>query len=146
MLARVVLLLALPSASAFVVRAPTSHPALQQRSASLEQRTLVAPIMEATEKPPSDEATSSLEEKMSKWDASEEEQRASTLGGNLPLVGLPGKPGRMTRNDQPTKLDGFDLGMNISGIILFPLAIILATFPFWIGNIDISDVGPPPTS
>ena len=105
----------------------------------------MAPIMEATEKPPSDEATSSLEEKMSKWDASEEEQRASTLGGNLPLVGLPGKPGRMTRNDQPTKLDGFDLGMNISGIILFPLAIILATFPFWIGNIDISDVGPPPT-
>ena len=79
-------------------------------------------------------------------DASAEEQRASTLGGNLPLVGMPGLPGRMTRTDQPDKVDGFDLGMNISGLILFPLAIALFSVPFWIGNIDVSDVGPPPMS
>ena len=83
---------------------------------------------------------------MAAWDATDEERRSSTLGGNLPLVGMPGLPGRMTRTDQPDELDGFDLGMNISGIILFPLAIILATFPFWIGNIDVSQVGPPPTA
>ena len=108
--------LALPSASAFVVGAPSS-------SLQTCRMRRTALFMEATEKTPNtDEATSSLEEKMSKWYASEEEQRASTLGGNLPLVGMPGKPGRMTRTDQPTKLDGFDLGMNISGIILFPYA------------------------
>ena len=88
----------------------------------------------------------SLEDKMASWDASAEEQRASTLGGNLPLVGMPGLPGRMTRTDQPDKVDGFDLGMNISGLILFPLAIALFSVPFWIGNIDVSDVGPPPMS
>ena len=44
------------------------------------------------------------------------------------------------------KMDGFDVGMNISGIILFPLALLLVSFPFWIGNIDVSGVGPPPTS
>jgi hypothetical protein len=106
-------------------------------------------MAEADAKDTADEATSaaaSLEEKMSKWDASEEEIRSTTLGGNLPLVGMPGLPGRMTRTDQPTKLDGFDVGMNISGIILFPLAILLFSFPFWIGSVDLSDVGPPPTS
>ena len=91
-------------------------------------------------------AESSLEEKMNKWDASEEEQRKSTLGGNIPLVGMPGLPGRATRTDQPTKMDGFDVFMNLSGLILFPLAIVLATFPFWIGGIDFASVGPPPTS
>lgn len=95
---------------------------------------------------PSADGAASLEAKMAAWDATDEERRSSTLGGNLPLVGMPGLPGRMTRTDQPDELDGFDLGMNISGIILFPLAIILATFPFWIGNIDVSQVGPPPTA
>ena len=33
-------------------------------------------------------ASSSLQEKMARWEASEEEQRAKTLGGNLPLVAL----------------------------------------------------------
>ena len=89
--------------------------------------------------------SASLDEKMAKWDATEDEQRASTLGGNLPLVGMPGMPGRMTRTDQPKKMDAFDVGMNLSGLILFPLAILLATFPIWIGSIDFSSVGPPPT-
>ena len=88
----------------------------------------------------------SLEEKMAAWEATEEEQRANTLGGNIPLIGMPGLPGRMTRTDQPDKMDGFDVGMNISGLILFPLAILILTVPFWIGSIDVSDVGPPPTS
>eukprot|EP00325_Prymnesiales_sp_UTEX-LB-985_P007453 CAMPEP_0174708828 /NCGR_PEP_ID=MMETSP1094-20130205/10974_1 /TAXON_ID=156173 /ORGANISM="Chrysochromulina brevifilum, Strain UTEX LB 985" /LENGTH=83 /DNA_ID=CAMNT_0015907437 /DNA_START=194 /DNA_END=445 /DNA_ORIENTATION=- len=81
---------------------------------------------------------------MATWDATEEEQRDSTLGGNIPLIGMPGMPGRMTRTDQPTNLDGFDVGMNVSGLILFPLAILVFTVPFWIGSIDVSSVGPPP--
>lgn len=97
---------------------------------------------EDAEEPPSGAA--SLEEKMASWEATEEEQRKATLGGMIP--GKLGKPGRDTRTDQPTKMDGFDIGMNISGIILFPLAIILATFPFWIGGVDFNSVGPPPTS
>ena len=95
---------------------------------------------------PSNTGQSSLEEKMAGWEASEEEQRASTLGGNLPLVGMPGMPGRMTRSDQPDKVDGFDVGMNISAIILFPLALLLLSAPIWLGSIDVSSVGPPPTS
>ena len=82
---------------------------------------------------------------MAKWEASEEEQRSKTLGGNLPLVGMPGKPGRMTRTDQPTKMDGFDIGMAISGVILVPLTLAIFAFPFLIGNIDVNSVGPPPT-
>jgi len=89
--------------------------------------------------------SSTLEQKMASWDATEEEARSKTLGGNLPLVGMPGLPGRMTRNDQPDKLDGFDVFMNLSGLILFPLAILLFAAPFVMGNIDVSSVGPPPT-
>ena len=37
-----------------------------------------------------------------------------------------------------------DVGLNLSGLILLPLALLLATVPFWIGAIDVSDVGPPP--
>jgi hypothetical protein len=91
------------------------------------------------------DAASSLEEKMANWEASEEEQRSKTLGGNLPLVGMPGKPGRMTRKDQPTKMDGFDMGMAVSGVILVPLTLAVLAFPFLIGGIDVNSVGPPPT-
>lgn len=105
-----------------------------------------AAVLRAALDEDADGIESSLQQKMASWDATDEEQRASTLGGNLPLVGLPGKPGRMTRKDQPTKMDGFDVGMNISGLVLFPLAILLLSVPFWIGTIDVSDVGPPPTS
>ena len=38
---------------------------------------------------------------LSQWDATEEEQRAKTLGGNLPLVGMPGKPGMRHRARTP---------------------------------------------
>ena len=140
-------------------------------------------------------SAAALGDKMAQWDATEEEQRAKTLGGNLPFVGMPGKPGRVTRKDQPTKMDGFDIGMTASAVILVPLtlavlqcveravlivphppqgrsmaACALSTlrrppsrqavapcaiphvcitqvlaFPFFIGGIDISSVGPPPT-
>ena len=118
------------------------------RSAGFRRRS-ASPAMSGDTQADEDEATGgaeSLEAKMASWEATEEEARATTLGGNLPLVGLPGLPGRMTRTDQPTKLDGFDVGMNLSGLILFPLAIALVTVPFWIGNIDVGDVGPPPSS
>ena len=77
---------------------------------------------------------------MAKWEATEEEKRKATLGGIIP------KPGFMTRTDQPSKVDSFDASMYVSGLILFPLAIIVLTFPFWIGNVDLSSAGPPPTS
>jgi hypothetical protein len=112
---------------------------------------------ESVEATTSDEAaessgSASLDAKMQAWEATEEEARAKTLGGNLPFVGMPGLPnmpglpGRMTRTDQPEKMDGFDLGMNISGIILFPLAILLFCAPFWLGSMDMSDLPMPPTS
>eukprot|EP00966_Prymnesium_polylepis_P002900 65938-Prymnesium_polylepis.1 len=95
-----------------------------------------ADVAEATTTP------SSLEDKMASWEASEEEARSKTLGGNLPLIGMPGLPGRVTRTDQPTKMDGFDVFMNLSGIILFPLAILLFAAPFMMGNIDVSSSAP----
>ena len=36
--------------------------------------------------------------------------------------------------------------MNLSGLVLFPLAVLLATVPFWIGSVDVGEVGPPPMS
>merc|ERR1712127_926275 len=83
-------------------------------------------------------SAAALQEKMSKWDATEEEQRAKTLGGNLPLVGMPGKPSRVTRKDQPKKMDGFDIGMTASAVVLVPLALAVLAFPFFIGSVDIS--------
>ena len=97
--------------------------------------------------PTAQTAAASLEDKMAGWEASAEEQRANTLGGNLPLVGMPGLPGRMTRTDQPKggKVDGFDIGMTISAVILVPLTLAVFAFPFMMGSIDINSVGPPPT-
>ena len=103
-----------------------------------------APPAEAMLAEPTDPSLGSLEQKMASWEASEAEQRSATLGGGLPLIGMPGLPGRMTRTDQPSRIDGFDVGLNLSGLILLPLALLLATVPFWIGAIDVSDVGPPP--
>ena len=131
---------------------PPYVPALRQVAGQRQWRSLTTTKMEmGAEEPadgeagPEDAATkSSLDAKMAAWEASEEEARGSTLGGNLPLVGMPGLPGRMTRTDQPKTLDAFDVFMNLSGAILLPLALVVLTVPFWIGNIDISDAGPPP--
>ena len=74
---------------------------------------------------PSDDAKASLEEKMKAWEASEEEVKAATLGGVVP--------------------DAFDVGL----WLLFPLmvgsALLFAIFPLIMGNLDVGDVGPPPT-
>jgi hypothetical protein len=94
-----------------------------------------------TAEPDAAETVASLEEKMSKWEASDEELRSKTLGGNLPL----GMPGRMTRKDQPTKMDGFDMGMALSAVILIPLTLAVLAFPFLIGGIDVNSVGLPPS-
>mmetsp|Transcript_26479 Transcript_26479/g.45324 ORF Transcript_26479/g.45324 Transcript_26479/m.45324 type:complete len:141 (+) Transcript_26479:28-450(+) len=135
---RLFLLLALGQTSAYML-----HSARVHRPTSLLRRHCVHTMSEGSEDL---DSVASLEEKMASWEASAEEQRASTLGGNLPLVGMPGLPGRVTRTDQPDKLDGFDVGMNISAIILFPLALLVLSVPFWIGSIDVSSVGPPPTA
>jgi ABC-type glycerol-3-phosphate transport system substrate-binding protein len=69
----------------------------------------------------------SLEEKMKGWEATEEEQKAATLGGVVP------------------RGDAFDLGL----YILFPFMVIsglaVAFFPLIMGNLDLDSVGLPPT-
>ena len=76
----------------------------------------------------------SLEDKMKSWEASEEEIRAASLGGVVPK----GNSGERT--------DAFDVGL----YILFPIMIIglglFAFFPILVQNIDVTSVGPPPTS
>ena len=146
--ASLLLLLGLPLYSSLLGPVATSRSVLSSRSAlGAAHGRVPCTVMEetASETETATTAAASLEEKMAKWEASEEEQRSKTLGGNLPLVGMPGKPGRMTRTDQPTKMDGFDIGMAISGVILVPLTLAIFAFPFLIGNIDVNSVGPPPT-
>jgi len=36
-------------------------------------------------------------------------------------------------------------GMTASAVVLVPLALAVLAFPFFIGSVDISSVGPPPT-
>jgi hypothetical protein len=71
---------------------------------------------------------SSLEEKMSSWEASEDEIKAATLGGVVP-----------GRND------AFDVGLYIAFPLMVASCLLFAAFPFIMGNIDTSSVGPPPT-
>merc|ERR1712087_143380 len=80
-----------------------------------------------------------LQAKMASWEATEEEQRAATLGGGLP-GGMPGAAPRKLQRDATSgsRLSGdagFDVGMIASGAILLPLALGVLTFPLWIGNI-----------
>merc|ERR1711982_320119 len=70
-----------------------------------------------------------LEEKMKAWEASEEEIKASTLGGVV--------PGRS---------DAFDLGLYIAFPFLVLSSLLFVFFPLIVQNFDISSVGPPPTS
>ena len=51
-----------------------------------------APPAEAMLAEPTDPSLGSLEQKMASWEASEAEQRSATLGGGLPLIGMPGLP------------------------------------------------------
>jgi hypothetical protein len=117
--------------------------AVMQQSAQLTQSEAAGAEAEV----PSDSAA--LQDKMSRWET-EGERRAKTLGGNLPLVRM--MPGREMRMERPkevqskkgTALDGFDIGMALSAVVLVPLTLAVFAFPFFIDGIDINSVGPPP--
>jgi len=72
----------------------------------------------------------SLEDKMKKWEASEEEIKAATLGGVV--------PGSVERTD------AFDVGLYIAFPVMVVSGLLFALFPIIMGNIDTSSVGPPP--
>eukprot|EP00588_Corethron_pennatum_P014869 CAMPEP_0194278736 /NCGR_PEP_ID=MMETSP0169-20130528/12002_1 /TAXON_ID=218684 /ORGANISM="Corethron pennatum, Strain L29A3" /LENGTH=165 /DNA_ID=CAMNT_0039022995 /DNA_START=51 /DNA_END=548 /DNA_ORIENTATION=+ len=68
----------------------------------------------------------SLEEKMLAWEATDEEKRASTLGGVMPSS------------------DGFDVGLWIMFPFIVATSLLFFVFPFIMDKIDVSSVGPPP--
>jgi hypothetical protein len=74
-----------------------------------------------------------LEEKMKGWEATEAEIKAASLGGIVP---------------QPSanRSDAFDVGLWIVFPLMVVSGLIFAFFPIIMSNIDVSSVGPPPTS
>eukprot|EP00978_Attheya_sp_CCMP212_P032310 scaffold125554_cov46-Attheya_sp.AAC.2 len=70
----------------------------------------------------------SLDEKMKKWDATEEEIKKATLGGVVP----------------GGRVDGFDIGLYIMFPIIVLTSVFFGIFPFIMDKIDVSSVGPPP--
>ena len=72
---------------------------------------------------------SPLEEKMKKWEASEEEIRAASLGGIVPQ---PQQNGERT--------EAFDVGLYIAFPIMVITGLVFAFFPFIMGNIDVGDI------
>ncbi|KAJ1461615.1 hypothetical protein M885DRAFT_506656 [Pelagophyceae sp. CCMP2097] len=91
-------------------------------------------VLRAEPEPPVDAAApkkTTLEEKMSSWEATEEEQKAATLGGLIP-----GSSG----------FDGFDFGLYAAFPLLFGSLAIFLFFPFAQQfGFDFASVGPPPT-
>jgi hypothetical protein len=83
----------------------------------------------------SDQTKLSLEDKMKSWEATEDEIKAASLGGVVPKGSSAGE-----------RSDAFDVGL----YILFPVMIVglglFAFFPILVQNIDVTSVGPPPTS
>lgn len=69
-----------------------------------------------------------LEEKMKRWEASEEEIRAASLGGVVP-------------QPQRERTDAFDVGLYIAFPIMVVTGLIFAFFPFIMGSIDVGDIG-----
>lgn len=82
----------------------------------------------------------SLEEKMKSWEATEDEIRGATLGGIIPGSSGGGGAGDANRSD------AFDIGLYIAFPIMVIGCLIFAFFPLIVSNIDVSSVGPPPTS
>lgn len=80
-----------------------------------------------------DKTAKSLQDKMSNWEASEEEIKAATLGGMNP-GGLGGRKGN----------DGFDVGLYIAFPFMILGSLLFAFFPLIMDKIDVSSVGPPP--
>ena len=74
----------------------------------------------------------SLEEKMKSWEASEEELKAASLGGQIP--------------QKQNRADGFDVGLYIAFPIMIVACLLFLAFPFVVGNLNVDSVGPPPTS
>lgn len=72
----------------------------------------------------------SLEEKMAKWEASEEEIKAASLGGVVPQQ----------------RSDSFDVGLYVAFPFMIIGCLLFLAFPFFADKIDVSSVGPPPTS
>jgi hypothetical protein len=72
----------------------------------------------------------SLEAKMANWEASEEEIKAATLGGLVPQQ----------------RTDSFDVGLYVAFPFMVIGCLLFLAFPFLVDNIDVSSVGPPPTS
>lgn len=76
----------------------------------------------------------SLEEKMKSWEPSEEEVKASTLGGVVPK-----------RKEDAERSGAFDVGLYIAFPLMVLSGLAFAFFPFIMENLDVDSVGPPPT-
>mmetsp|Transcript_14874 Transcript_14874/g.17599 ORF Transcript_14874/g.17599 Transcript_14874/m.17599 type:complete len:149 (-) Transcript_14874:59-505(-) len=76
------------------------------------------------------EVKESLEKKMQKWEASEEELKKASLGG-------------LVQGGSGT--DGFDIGLYFAFPIIVLTSLAFAFFPFIMDKIDVTSVGPPPT-
>ena len=77
---------------------------------------------------------------MKSWEASEDEIRAATLGGVIP------GNNKQAVEDGAERSDAFDIGLYIAFPIMVIGCLIFAFFPLIVGNIDVTSVGPPPTS
>jgi hypothetical protein len=108
------------------------------------------------EQPRSSSSVVSLAEKMKSWEASEDEIRSATLGGVVPglsapgIKGFDGKFGDKNGSSEGavttgSRTDAFDVGLYIAFPIMVLSSLAFVFFPFLIGNIDVSSVGPPPT-
>lgn len=80
-----------------------------------------------TDKRPS--SKTSLEDKMKNWETTEAEQKASSLGGVV-----------------PGRADAFDVGLYIAFPLMVIASLAFAVFPLIMDKIDVSSVGPPPTT
>mmetsp|Transcript_6576 Transcript_6576/g.9627 ORF Transcript_6576/g.9627 Transcript_6576/m.9627 type:complete len:143 (+) Transcript_6576:117-545(+) len=120
----------LPSNTYAFSRAPAAF----RISAATHGKFTVSPLKESSNDEDKSTVTQSLEEKMKKWEASEEEIRASTLGGVIP-----GSSG-----DDANRSDAFDIGLYIAFPFMVAGSLLFALFPFIMDKIDVSSVGPPP--
>ena len=164
MMMRCLVVLAILHAShAFSPTATTTLTATTRRRFSIARRLAAAADDNGDsdgtsfEQPRSSSSSSvvSLAEKMKSWEASEDEIRSATLGGVVPGLSAPGikgfdgkfgdKNGRSEGAVTGSRTDAFDVGLYIAFPIMVLSCLAFVFFPFLIGNIDVSSVGPPPT-
>ena len=125
-----------------------SSPLHSSKVLKLQKSIIVSPLY-STENDDADSSStsttanlSSLEEKMKSWEASEDEIRAATLGGVIPGSGN----NKQAAEDGAERTDAFDIGLYIAFPIMVIGCLIFAFFPLIVSNIDVTSVGPPPTS